>query len=236
MKISTVQWLAIILFSFTLTHKVSSLLLIACRLGVIVLWMIQDRFIIYKDEYYKIYRMFIIPKIVLFAYTLFLCLLGFINGADVYLGAAISEIVQQCVFLLTGLAFFNISRENAVKNTFIAVVFNYSVTLVIALRDLGLSGLLSYLRSPGTALSSVTTYFEIHGLMFALGILLIYFALFESRKEKHHYIKILVCLFFIYCGYKRIEFVAIALAVVLFALLRNKKNRWLYLGGVYRLP
>lgn len=226
------RWASIILFSVTLTHKVSSSILIGCRIGIILVYILKKRGAIYKDSQYFLYKDMVRPRLVTFAYTAVLYVLYMVDsGSEVFIGAAISETVQQFVFIAVGLAFFEISKEKAIQNIFIAVLINYSVTLFVAFRSLGLSGVIGYLKSPGTALSSVTTYFEIHGLMFALGILLIYFILFENKSVKQHRLKILVCLFFVYCGYKRIEFLAVVLAMLMFIFLKNKGIRWIIFGG-----
>ncbi|MCD8235239.1 MAG: hypothetical protein LUD00_01000 [Prevotellaceae bacterium] len=217
-----------------MSQKISQPIIIACRLAIILIWLIKDGGRICVDETFSLYKTLVGPRIILFIYTLILYAYYYLfGGTQVFLGAAISDTVQHLIFVATGWAFYKISQENAISDLFAAVVLNYSVTLLIALSNLGINGVVNYLRAPNAALSSVTTYFEIHGLMFALGILVIYFILFEPSSERHHYLKIIVCLFFIYCGYKRIEFVAIAMAILLFMLLKNKNIRWLSLGGGY---
>ena len=86
----------------------------------------------------------------------------------------------------------------------IPLIFNYGV------REIGL-----YLISAITGANTAASYMmEVHDLTFAMGLFFLYYMFVENRKERSHIKKILLSFILIVLGLKRIEILALAVAIV----------------------
>ena len=108
---------------------------------------------------------------------------------------------------------------------FSSMIITYTVTLISGIMTVGLDGFFTYLVSPTQkdVKDTLARYFEVHDLTFALGIFLLYFILFINHKKKADYLKIIICIAYIYFGYKRVELIAIGLTYLLFLFLRKRQ-------------
>lgn len=65
---------------------------------------------------------------------------------------------------------------------------------------------------------------EVHGLTFMMGILFLYYLFYENNQIRFHKTKVILSALLIILGLKRIEIIALLIAIVVFiTLLRNKK-------------
>lgn len=131
------------------------------------------------------------------------------------------------ILLITGISFalFVLFGDDAKNMLFSSMIITYTVTLISGIMTVGLDGFFTYLVSPTQkdVKDTLARYFEVHDLTFALGIFLLYFILFINHKKRADYLKIIICIAYIYFGYKRVELIAIGLTYLLFLFLRKRQ-------------
>lgn len=68
-------------------------------------------------------------------------------------------------------------------------------------------------------------YMEVHDLTFAMGMLFLFYSFFEDKKRKNHKTKIIITFFMIVFGFKKIEILALIIAIAMYiVLMRRGKN------------
>ena len=111
--------------------------------------------------------------------------------------------------------------EKGVDILFWAGVCSYACGSVLYLiTSYGISGLNSYIRTLIFGENSVANYaMEVHDLTFAMGNLFLFYLFFEKKSEKNHKTKIVTSLLLILLGLKRIEIMALGIAILLYLVL-----------------
>lgn len=235
-KYSFEESILILLLAISLTSRFNEVnvpiqILIAANVLIPVIYFIRFKGIVRVNASFQYYFRMCIPYVAVLVYTFCLSLFS-LSNEEVYIGRAISSTFWVIVFLFTGFCFFNMSPSRSIRNLFFATSLSYISSIVFALLNLSMSDIFNYLISPEEASLAVTKYFEMHELMFSFGVLLIYYLLFENKNIKRHYLKIVTLIIFIFLGYKRIEFLAIALTIVMFVIVKKLKLRGMTILGV----
>ena len=112
--------------------------------------------------------------------------------------------------------------KNLINYIFFAMVFSYLcfsfIPFVLTDNLFGLISSLLHFQEYGN------TMLEVHDLVLTSGMTLIYFLFFENKKEKFHVLKILLNIFLILAGFKRIVFLSL-ICVILIAFILKKSRR-----------
>lgn len=121
-----------------------------------------------------------------------------------------------CGYYLFGSATINMLFYSGVASYFggsiIPLIINYNV-----------QGIWNYLVSTITGVDTSASYMmEVHDLTFAMGVFFLYYLFFERRNEKAHNKKILLALLLIILGLKRIEVLALVIAIVAYITVLRK--------------
>lgn len=159
--------------------------------------------------------------------------------------------IQRCIIVIVALDLFG---KRAFKVLFRALILSQLIILAYVGYLYGYGNLLSFCLTGvfkavnnttiwGSALWSIGWALEVHDNTFAFGFFLLYFI--YGEKDKRNKIKgILISIFFMYIGLKRIQIVAIAIVILinyLFKVIRTSYNSssniyavtYLVLAGVF---
>lgn len=81
----------------------------------------------------------------------------------------------------------------------------------------GINGIVLYTQNLVTGVDSPFAFvMEVHDLTFAMGLFFLYYLFFEDKNTKHHYKKIVCSALLIFLGLKRIEILALIIAIILY--------------------
>lgn len=179
------------------------------------------------------------PFAVIAAYTIVLWIA--VNGNATFgnftrLMSTILYLFIAWTFASCGFYFFGKKVVNIIFWSGICSYVIGSVTPLVI--NFGLPEIWSYLKSIFTGGSTVATpVMEVHDLTFSMGLFFLYYAFFESKKEKNHKLKIVLSILMILYGLKRIEILALGMAIgsYIIALRKSKtiRGRSLFFFGVF---
>lgn len=159
----------------------------------------------------------IIPYMLIVLIVLIKYLFNSDNSYNTWLSQILYWIIpifqMQCALYLFG--------EKAINYTFIATILNYMVCIITYLLQYGVDGIINFFKYTKLGV----TVLETHELTFSLGLLFIYYILFENKHEKFHKTKIALCIICLFLGFKRIEIVAIIFAIIIKKFLDKLKDK-----------
>ena len=173
-------------------------------------------------------RLFLIPYIVIACYTVVIWTMS--------PGITISNITRLCSSILYPVlyAFFACAGillygSKVIDRVFWMSSISYLTgSLFYMFISSGINSGFKYIKNLflGQQLEDGIAYImEVHGLTFMMGILFLYYLFYENKQVHHHRAKVALSALLIILGLKRIELVALFIAIVVFiTLLRNKKT------------
>lgn len=139
----------------------------------------------------------------------------------------VSTVLYMCLawgFASIGYYYFG---KKSIDYLFYAGCISYFLGSVLCLIfQYGVSGIILYVQSLVFGVENSANFvMEVHDLTFAMGIFFLYYLFFEDKNTKHHYMKVISSGLLIFLGLKRIEILALIIAIIIyFALLKWGKR------------
>lgn len=205
-------------------------------IGLFFVLTVQNGF--HKKDVRLIYAMNTVKRLFFMPYLIFVffTMIGWIyyrNSVQTNMVTrTISSYIQFALLLCSVLATAYFFREKLLKYTFIAMLINYFSIMLLALFKYGISdfistGLLPFSDAAKTYKPNGTSanMLEVHDVTFAAGFYLIYFLLWGGSEKRQKEKNILLSVFLIYIGYKRIELAALALLAIFTLFIKKKSKR-----------
>lgn len=141
-----------------------------------------------------------------------------------------SYFLQRCILILVPILTSIVFKKKAIKYTFTALVINYTMVIIYAILKFGFTSFLNFIFTAWKsewnqwqASTSIAGVLEVHDLTFTLGFFVLYFLLFSNKKHLNNKTSLLICVLYMWLGFKRIELLAI-LVCILMAMFINKKG------------
>lgn len=168
-----------------------------------------------------------IPYIVATIYTAVLAV--FIGNELGQVEQAFTTSMFIVVDMLAVGALISIFKDRAANVVFWAIVFSYALSMIFAIKDLGISGCIQYYTS-GDFLeyNAQNKYFEKHDVGVAVIPFILYYVYLllernpRNNYERHKFIKIIVMLvIMVLCG-KRVAMLALAVGLIMALLMARK--------------
>lgn len=134
-----------------------------------------------------------------------------------------TRLISTCLYLFLGWGFassgYYIFKDKVIDYLFWGGAISYGIGSVVCLIvTYGFGGLMLYMRALLFGEDNVANYMmEVHDLTFAMGIFFLFYAFCDKRKDRKK--KIILSALIIFLGLKRIEILAIAIAVIVYYLL-----------------
>ena len=169
-----------------------------------------------KTNFNKIITSFI----VFFLYTILLWMIKS-NANSANLTRLCSTFLYLILFYGYACTAIYLFREKGIDYLFCAGVLSYSCgSILYLLVNYGVLGIIAYISSLIHGVASVANYaMEVHDLTFSMGFFFLYYFFFEEKSEKKHKTKISVSIILILLGLKRIEILALVVAICLYFVL-----------------
>ena len=159
------------------------------------------------------------PHFLAFLYTIVLLVLSIAESQ--YFSRAISNTIQMMLIGLFVLSMTMLYGNKSVMILFKSMIVSYLITIIMAIRGVGISGIISYLKSPIS--SPLAIWFEMHDLCLSISLILLYFFFGKSNNQKQT-INIIVAIIILFLGFKRIGIFALIVAVIFGLWIRKKAN------------
>ena len=144
----------------------------------------------------------------------------------------ISYFIQRCILLAIPLVAALYFKRNAIKYTFYALCIDYSLVIINAIIKYGIGSFVKFALSAWKdewnewqASNSIASALEVHDLTFAFGFFVLYYLLFSEQKNKLKDVKFWIAFFYMWLGFKRIEMVAILIAIITMKVMLKKMSR-----------
>ena len=202
----------------------------------IIISVIKSGWIIKREDFNTI-KIFALPIIVAFFYTL---IIWFLNPPEYlkfkYLSRLISNLGCMLVIVVCIIMVCRLFGKNAIKLSFWALFLTIGFNFIIVLQEYGFSSMTIYLRnvfsmeqfSYGSIISNISYALEVHDATFAMGIFLIYFIFYYESERKDKLIYILCSLVGSYLGFKRNALIAILVSAILaLSFIRKKSHNFI---------
>lgn len=174
--------------------------------------------------YIKVIRLVPMPYVIAVFYTVVVRVIG---GDEMgIIPQAISTTCFVIVDILMVIALIDLFHEKAVDLFFYALIVSHFVSLLFAIRDLGIEGVVAYLGGDETHLG----YFEMHDIGVAVVPFILYYIFklhFIKKKNRKLYVRLLVLFGILFLCGKRSGMLACAfgIAAIFFFVDRNNKLR-----------
>lgn len=157
----------------------------------------------------SMFKSAMLPHVVAFIYTVALLIFGLAQSK--YFSRCVSNTMQMLFVGLFILSMLVLYEKESVFIMIKAMVVSYLITLYMALYGIGITGILAYITNPLT--SRYTSWFEMHDLCLSTGLIVI-FLLFCNLGDHSKWKTMAIVLIIMFMGYKRIGFLACAVACV----------------------
>lgn len=161
--------------------------------------------------------LFILQKasVPLTAALIYTFLLAYIKQFNVFYDASflsrtVSLFSQGFYTLFVAASLLILFGRNAVNILFEAYFLSYGITILMALKGIGIANIISYLQNPLT--SPFDPWFESHDLCISVGLLILFLLFYEKKIQ---WKKLLFAGAIFYFGYKRIAIFACLLTCVI---------------------
>lgn len=165
----------------------------------------------------KLISLIEIPYIFIWLYTFLRTIFG-LSIQNQFYKASTMLLSISCSLVLV-LMILLVFKKKSIKVFLLSAVLNYSVVILKALYDIGITGILNFRE-----LNETWVYrgLEVHELTFILGLFAVFCIIYMNKIKWFKYC-IPILLLFVYLGYKRITFLAIAISLICIFLLNNNK-------------
>lgn len=210
------------------------------KYGIAIAWIIisviKSGWIIKREDFNTI-KIFSIPIIIAFFYTLIIWL---VNPPEYltfkYLSRLISNLGCMLVIVVCVIMVCRLFGKSVIKLSFWALFLTIGFNFIIVLQEYGFSSITIYLRnvfsmgqfSYGSTISNISYALEVHDATFAMGIFLIYFIFYYESERKDKLIYILCSLTGSYLGFKRNALIAILVSSILaLSFIRKKSHNFI---------
>ena len=154
------------------------------------------------------------------------------RGSDIALiKLGIVKIIYQFITVFVGISAVYLFGRKAVDYTFWGYVLFNTISIVLALKECGISGAawsINKFISTGGDADGFMKRLELHDGTFAFGLLLIYYYFAGIKTHKKEFF---TGLFFFVIGYKRIGIAGVLLAFVTVSLLKHMSKNAAYAAG-----
>lgn len=162
----------------------------------------------------------VFPLLFMSAYAIILWVLKSNNLIN-HVPRLASEVLYMCLtwgFASIGYYYFG---KKSIDYLFYAGCISYFFGSVLCLVvKYGANGIVLYVKSLILGVDSTANYImEVHDLTFAMGLFFLYYLFFEDKNTKHHYKKVIVSALLIFLGLKRIEVLALIIAILIYFVL-----------------
>lgn len=167
-----------------------------------------------------------LPILVISVYAIIIWLIKSNIGME-HISRLVSTFLYLCLpWGFVGIGYYYFGKKS-IDYLFYAGCISYFVGSVLGLIiRYGMNGILAYVQSLITGEESSANFImEVHDLTFAMGLFFLYYLFFEDKNTKHHYKKVIISALLIFLGLKRIEILALIIAILIyFALLKWGKK------------
>lgn len=196
------------------------------------IWCFFLIFILIKNNSFRarnIKRQLFLMTLPIFAISVYAIIIWTINSNNSieHTSRLVSTFLYLCLpwgFVSMGYYYFG---KKSIDYLFYAGCISYFIGSILGLIvQYGINGILTYTQSLISGVDSSANFImEVHDLTFAMGLFLLYYLFFEDKNTKHHYKKVIISALLIFLGLKRIEVLALIVAILIyFALLKWGKK------------
>lgn len=171
-----------------------------------------------------------IPYLLFWGFSIIGWVVAFLNGSfesGVFI-RALSTTIQYLFILLSVMATAYIFKGKLLRYTFIAIVANNCIVILWAVMRYGIGQFFQTALVPFKEIyvaNTIVKMLEIHDVTFAFGFFFIYYSYAQSKSRKQKIYKLIICAFFIYIGYKRIQFAALFLVLLAAYFVKGRTKR-----------
>lgn len=155
-----------------------------------------------------------VPYVIIGTYTIGIWIFSgnVVLGNYTRLCSTLLYLVLSWLYACAGIYFFG---KKGIDYLFWAGGCSYTLgSIACLLFTQGGSGLLQYLKGLAMGVDTSANYImEVHDLTFAMGLFFIYYCFFEDKSESKHRQKVILSMVYIVLGLKRIEILALVVAV-----------------------
>lgn len=196
------------------------------------IWCFFLVFILIKNNSFRarnIRRQFFLmalPIFIIFAYTIILWIIKSNNIVE-HIPRLTSTIVFMCLPCgFAGIGYYYFGKKSIDYLFYASCVSYFFGSVLCLIFQYGINGILYYVESMILGVDSPINFvMEVHDLTFAMGLFFLYYLFFEDKNTKHHYKKIICSLLLIFLGLKRVEVLALIIAIIVYyALLKWGKK------------
>ncbi|MCC8153175.1 MAG: hypothetical protein LIP01_02520 [Tannerellaceae bacterium] len=220
------EWALMVLMIISLTDKVNGVRLPSIKMyicGALIILMYYTGVrgeSVYASERKRIkYLMqaFLVPYFLLWVWSVFVI---FLNGSGFrYFTRASADTIYEFIAIFTAAYAILTFGKRAFDIIWSAAVISYLFNIICGFVVCGWSGVVSYYLDI-SVVSSINNYLEQHELIFIFGLFTIYYFMSIKETPKNKW-KLIISLLFVFIGYKRILFAALAAMFLLMLLLRR---------------
>ena len=207
------------------------------KYGIAIFWIIiaiiQNKGRI-SDRDVRIMKLFSIPMIVAFVYTIVIWIVNTPEGVNFsYFSRLVSNLGCMVVIAVCAVMMCSLFGKRVVYLSFYALIITIGYNFVIVLREYGTASMVEYLKNVfslsqfeyGSIISNISYGLEVHDATFAMGIFLVYFIFYEDKNENRRLLHIILALVCSYLGFKRNEMLAIIVVTIVALIFVRKKSK-----------
>lgn len=157
----------------------------------------------------RFFLVFIIPKLVIHIYSIFLFILGKIDY--------ITRNTQSYLIILAVFSIIYIFKYRALKSTIIAACISYSAVIIYNIVIYGIITIphaVRFFLTGDLEYDTAARLYEVHDFTFAVGYLVLYYILIKQKNSKKDVIYCYVLIIFLFMGFKRIQLIAMLLVII----------------------
>lgn len=229
MKIRKSELFIILMLAFCFLYKINGyqifyMIRYVISALIIMLFMLARKVLridISKPDF-VFYKIFCIPFLIELIYSVFIQLIKY--HTDKYLPRLISTFLFIIIVYTLAYVLYNCYGRRTLDIVWSAMVVSYLINIINGIISLGIPRFISSLAHVGS--NPIRFYLEQHDISFAFGLYFIYFILFEVKSERYHKLKIMITIIMLYLGYKRIAFLAVAIAILVYFIVHKKKFKF----------
>lgn len=168
----------------------------------------------------RYYLYFLIPFIYIGLLTLVIWIIN-LDFEFYYLTRLFSSIIYYFLSISLVAVGFYFFRRNNINYIFFAMFFSYLcfsfIPFVLTDNLFALFFSLIRFREYGN------TMLEVHDLVLTSGMTLIFFLFFDDKNNRFHFLKIILNVFLIFVGFKRIVFISLILTIIIILIFKRLK-------------
>lgn len=182
----------------------------------------------------------LIPFIFIIIQVIFIWNLGDVSSTVTpdYYTRLYSNVLTNVITIIAVISSIYIFKEKALNLSFLALVLSTLLNTILVIQEYGINEFIKFLLTAwnvtsfeyGTIQHHISFAMEVHDVTFAFGFFFIYFVLYNKEKIQNKRLLLILSILGMYLGYKRIQIIAIVIALITSIILisRNNENKRIF--------